>query len=141
VDLTIEVRKKTRIAVKFLRARCGVRYWEDATVNGRSDDDGSLIPCRNGDEWSPTIDLAAGRIIGWPQGTTADIHYKVCDDGIYELLDEHRNTVAKREGYVIGMMCPERNGYGDYIIMKVGPDGVIANWKVDLSDFEERPPQ
>jgi hypothetical protein len=85
--------------------------------------------------------LAAGRIIGWPQGTTADIHYKVCDDGIYELLDEHRNTVAKREGYVIGMMCPERNGYGDYIIMKVGPDGVIANWKVDLSDFEERPPQ
>lgn len=137
--MKIEVTTKTRIAVKFLRATCGVRYWEDATVNGKADEDGSLIPCRNGENWQPLIDLAEGRIIDWPQGVAAEIHYKVCDDGSYELLDENRNTVAKRDGYVIKMMSPEENGFGDYVIMNIGPDGVIANWKVDLSDFKESP--
>jgi hypothetical protein len=36
------------VPVKFLRARCGVRYWEDGTVNGEEDADGSRIPCREG---------------------------------------------------------------------------------------------
>ena len=35
------------------------------------------------------------------------------------------------------MMCPEKGGNGDYVIMNVGADGTIANWKTDLSDFEE----
>lgn len=34
------------------------------------------------------------------------------------------------------MMCPGGEPDGDYVIMKIGPDGVIANWRVDLSDFE-----
>lgn len=137
MKLEVEVTTKTRVAVKFLRAKCGVRYWEDTTVNGRTDEDGSLIPCRKGDEWSPLIDLTDGRIVDWPQGITADIHYKVCDEGVYELLGEDGRVVAKRDGYVIRMMCPGGRGYGDYIIMKIGPEGTIADWKVDLSDFEE----
>lgn len=134
-DLTVLT--KIRVPVKFLRARCGVRYWEDADVNGVEDTDGSRIPCRAGETWCPVIDLADGRIIDWPAGVIADIHYKVCDEGIYELLDKDSNVVAKRDGYVVGMMSPEEEGYGDYVIMKVGPSGIIANWKVDLSDFEE----
>ncbi len=124
--------------VKFLRASCGRVYWEDAEVNGKVDEDGSLIPCRKGDLWCPVIDLAEGRIVDWPHGTTASIHYKVCDEGIYELLDADGKVACKRDGYVIKMMCPQEDGYGDYVIMNVGADGVIANWKVDLSDFEER---
>lgn len=32
--------KETKsVEVKYLRARCGVRYWEDATVNGEEDTD------------------------------------------------------------------------------------------------------
>ena len=26
-------------------------------------------------------------------------------------------------------MCPEEAGYGDYVVMKIGADGTIANWK------------
>jgi hypothetical protein len=144
-DLTIEVVTKQRRPVKYLRAECGVRYWEDATVNGVEDADGKLIPCGSGErddlgggKWSPVIELATGKIEGWPQGTTADIHYKVCDDGLYQLLDADRNVVAEKDGYVINMMCPEGKGYGDYVIMKVGPDGVIANWEVDLREFESK---
>jgi hypothetical protein len=146
MELTLEVTETKRVPVKYLRAECGVRYWEDATVNGVEDTDGALIPCRDpkpndhlgGGTWRPLIDLDTGRIVDWPQGTTAEIHYKVCDDGLYRLLDEQMNEVRAVDGYVITMMCPEGQGYGDYVIMKVGEDGSIANWKIDFSDFVER---
>ena len=134
--------------VKYLRARCGVRYWEDATVNGERDNDGSRIPCREGTaedndglgggEWCPVIDLGTGRIEGWPEGTAASVHYKVCDQGTYDLLDERRAVVKSIDGYVPRMMCPGDNGCGDYVIMNIGPDGVIEHWRVDLAAFEDR---
>lgn len=119
-----------------LLAEAGVRYWEDATVNGVEDEDGKLIPGRHGDLWRAKINLAAGRIEDWPAGTTADIHYKVCDAGEYWLLDADGNRLAHQEGYVPSGMCHGANGYGDYIIMTVGPDGVIANYQ-NLVDTDE----
>lgn len=137
-EISITVSRTQQVPVKYLRAECGVRYWEDATVNGVEDTVGTLIPCREGDEaWAPMIDLATGKIENWRQGTKADIHYKVCDDGAYELRNEAGDLVRRVTGYVIKMMCPEENGYGDYVIMKVDENGVIANWKVDLTEFED----
>lgn len=126
-------------SARYLRARCGVRYWEDTKVNGERDDDGSRIPCREGTPadndhlgggtWAPTIELATGRIEGWPPGTTAKILYKVCDDGEYEWLDTDRNVVHAISGYVPRIMSPGDEPDGDYVCMNVGPDGVIENWR------------
>lgn len=116
----------------------GVRYWEDATVNGIEDEDGSLIPGRDGDVWRGKIDLATGKIVDWPTGVEADIHYKVCDDGVYWLLDAEGNRIAEREGYVPGaFMCHGDSGYGDYIIMRIGPDGQIAKYRRPKIDPDE----
>lgn len=143
---TISVTTKSVVVVKYLRARCGVRYWDDATVNGVEDADGSRIPLRDGTSadndqsggfWCPTIDLETGIIENWPTGTTANIHYKVCDEGEYELLDADRNVVVAIDGYVPQIMCPEGSGYGDYVIMQIDGDGKIANWQVDLQEFNK----
>lgn len=123
--------------VKYLLAECGVRYWEDATVNGEEDGEGTLIPCREGDYWKPLINIETGVIENWRQGVTAEIHYKCCDDGVYRLLDENQKEIKSFEGYVPVMMCPERNGYGDYVIMNVDENGKISNWDVDFSDFRD----
>lgn len=112
-----------------------VRYWEDATVNGVEDTDGALIPLRFGDCWMPIIELDTGRVRDWPQGTTADIHYKVCDAGEYELLDGKR-FVAERSGYVPDMLGVSEPAYGDYIIMKIGADGLIEGWEPPKIDPE-----
>lgn len=113
----------------FFEAEAGVRYWEDAIVNGVEDEDGSRIPCRVGDTWCPTIELETGKVVGWPEGCTADIHYKVCDDGRYWLLDADGVRIAERDGYVPGsFLCHGDSGYGDYIIMTIGPDGQIAGY-------------
>lgn len=132
---TITLSVPQTVAVKYLKAECGVLYWEDATVNGVDDEDGSLIPCRVGDSWCPLIDLNTGVIEGWPEGVTANIHYKVCDDGRYALLDADRHEVRAIADYVPAIMCPGDGGHGDYVIMTVGPDGLIENFHADLEAF------
>ena len=115
----------------YLEVCAEVRYWEDASVNGAEDTDGTLIPARVNGNWCPVIRLADGVVMDWPSGTTADIHYKVCDAGEYWLLDDDRNRVAKWSGFYVPskFLCHGDDGYGDYIILKIGADGMIENYR------------
>jgi hypothetical protein len=122
MTFTIEFTQVISKEVKFLKAECGVRYWEDADVNDVEDTDGKLIPLRVNNDWCPTIDLDTGTIQNWPAGTTARVHYKVCDAGKYELLDADGVVVRSIDGYVPDIMSPGDSGYGDYVIMTIGPD-------------------
>lgn len=126
----------------YIKVRAGVRYWEDATVNGEEDGDGSRVPFRVRDDWCPVIGLGDGVIVDWPAGTTADIHYKVCDDGDYWVTDATGVLLRKWGGYYVpDVLCPEENGYGDYIILHVDGDGRIRNWRApDLSGWPEVEP-
>ena len=134
---SITIKTVKTVEVKTLVVSAGVRYWEDTEVNGVEDKDGTLIPCRIDAYWCPKIDIAKGVITNWEAGKTAHVHYKVCDDGVYQLLNDSGDLVKGINSYVPKIMCPEENGYGDYIIMKIDANGKIANWKIDLSDFEE----
>jgi hypothetical protein len=109
----------------------GVRYWEDATVNDVSDDDGNLTPGRSGDCWCPRIELATGRIEGWPEGTVAAVHYKVCDEGEYWLANAAGERIAKWGGHYVpnDFLCHGDEGFGDYIIFKVQGDGLISGYE------------
>ena len=114
----------------YIEVRAGVRYWEDAEVNGVSDESGTLIPFRDGDNWKPVIRLADGQIMAWPEGTTADVHYKVCDDGEYWLLNEGGQRIGKWSGFYVpnDFLCHGDNGYDDYIIVKIDGAGKIEKW-------------
>lgn len=125
---------------KFIEVDAGVRYWEDAYINGKEDTIGE-IPLRNGEAWQPTIELATGRVLNWPEGVEADIHYKVCDAGQYWLLDADQRRIAKWSGFYVpnDFLCVGDNGYGDYIIFKIGADGKIVGWRhpgIDADEWE-----
>ena len=127
---------KTEVEVSTLRANLGVRYWEGGVVNGEIDEAGR-IPHATKSAWLIHIDLATGAIRDWPKGTTASVHYKVCDDGIYALLDGAGGVVIERDDiYVPSMLSPKESGYGDYVIMDIDSDGVIEGWECDLECFE-----
>lgn len=115
----------------FIEVRAGVLYWEDADINGKADTEGTLTPFRVKNSWCPTIRLADGQVMGWPAGVVADIHFKVCDDGEYWLLDEHLKRVAKWTGFYVpnDFLCHGDNGYGDYVILVIDADGRIQNWR------------
>lgn len=132
VELTI----KREFEVKYLQVEAGVRYWEDSYVNGKEDtENGDNIPCKKANAWCPLIDIETGKILNWKEGTTADLHYKVCDDGRYKILDESKNLIKEIDSYVIKMLCPEENGFGDYIIMNIDENGKIANWNPSFEEF------
>lgn len=117
-----------------------VRYWEDSTVNGVEDtEDGDMIPLKDGDSWKPIIHLATGQILNWPEGTTADVHYKVCDDGDYWLGDADGTKRFKWRGSYVPdrFLCMGDQGFGDYIIFDVRADGQIAEWSFPVIDFDE----
>ena len=135
--MKVYIRIEKEVEVKKLIVNADVRHWEDATINGKEDVDGTLLPCRKGSNWCPVIVLETGTIENWPVGTVADIHFKVCDAGIYQLIDSEGNIVKEIDGYVPDIMCPEGEGYGDYIIMKIDANGKIDKWKIVLREFQE----
>lgn len=132
---TIKVEKE--VELETLHVEAGVRYWQDTEVNGEPDtEDGDNIPCKEGELWKPVIELNTGRIKNWEIGKTADVHYKVCDDGSYCIKDQEGNVVLKIErDYVPKMLCPEESGYGDYIIMHIDENGMIRGWRASLQNF------
>lgn len=118
---------------KYLLVSAEVRYWEDARVNGVEDKDGSLVPHRSQDGklWEPIIRLDDGVILDWPEGTMAEIHYKVCDQGLYYLLNDGKEQIAKYRGDYVpdDFLCHGDTGYGDYIIFDVDGSGKIQGWQ------------
>lgn len=132
-----KIKIETEVDIKTLQVKAGVRYWEDATIDGVEDVDGNLTPCRVGDYWCPSIDVETGIILNWEKGKTASIHFKICDDGSYYLVDDKENIVLSIEDdYVPSILCPKRSGYGDYIIMDIDENGKINNWDFNINDFE-----
>lgn len=135
--MKVKIKTEKEVEIKTLSVDCGPRYWEDGTVDGVEDTDGKLIPCGDGERWTPEIDIETGQITNWKQGVKADIHYKVCDDGIYVVKDVDGNEVFKQDGYVPSCMAPKENGYGDYIIMEIDENGFIDGWKFNPKNFTE----
>lgn len=135
--MKIIVKQEVEVEAKTLHVEAGVRYWQDSKINGVEDDSKDpKIPCAIGGLWKPIIDIDSGQILNWTKGVTADVHYKVCDSGSYWVRDETGKIILSREDdYVPSILCPEENGYGDYIIMYIDENGFIQNWKADMSDF------
>jgi len=65
------------------------------------------------------------------------VHYKICDDGTYQLADTNGNIHLTKDGYVPNILDVERDSYGDYIILNIDEKGKIANWNSNpnIEDF------
>jgi hypothetical protein len=135
-----KVKIESEVEIKTLRVIANVRYWEDGEIDGESDTEEGEMPCKKGDVWCPLIDIETGKITTWKQGTAAKIHYKVCDGGMYELLDASGKVLLTRDGYVPDCLCPKEEGYGDYIIMDIDANGMIQDWKFDEESVEDFSP-
>lgn len=132
--MLLTIADEKEINPKYIKVSAQVRYWDDAEINGESDENGVNVPFKNGDLWEPTIDIDAGTVIDWPENTSASFHFKVCDAGNYFLLDSEKTIIAERyENYVPDGLCHGDNGHGDYIIFSVDTDGKITAYKNKLN--------
>ncbi len=114
-----------------------VRYVQvDVAVRYQDEDMPFDAPKRVGNMWRVIIDLEEKKILKWPKGKILSFYMKICDEGIYTLLDLDFNTIKIREGYVPNQLLP--GDYGDYLALDINEEGVITNWKsnANLSNFE-----
>ena len=132
-----KIKVEKEVNFTHLKVMCGARYWEDTEVNGVEDLDGTLIPLRDGDYWCPIIEIETGIIKDWPKGTTANVHYKCCDDGDYWLITDD-GIEFKRPGYYVPDILDIYNeSFGDYVILNIDGNGQIADWPKthNINDF------
>ena len=134
----MKIKKEIDFEPVYLAVYAEPSYWEDATVNGVDDIDGTLIPLRSGDKWAITIDLPQGKIRHWTHGTTAYVHYKVCDTGTYFLRDGSGREAKYKSDYVPDkLLCHGDRGYGDYIVMDIDADGQIVGFEMPELNGED----
>lgn len=127
-DFTMTV----EVEAKFLKIEARPSYWEDSELNGSFDHpEKPTMPMAWHGAWCPVIELETGKIVGWPQGVTANVHYKVRDGGRYHILCANGGVALSIEGYVPPGLDITTQGYGDYIALDVAADGVIENWDAD----------
>lgn len=135
--------------MKLLKVTAEVLCYEDGSVDGKQDiswdeqcaGEKPRVPCvknfqekkRGGDyRWCLEIDADTGIILNWEKGTTAKVHYKVCDCCEIEyFVDGEKicdNESCKCCGYVPDLLCPLGEGWGDYMIMNIDANGHIEKW-------------
>ena len=137
--MKVKIKVEKEFDIKTLEVSAHVRHWENSDINGSPDtENGDLVPCKNGENWCPIIDIETGIITNWEQGKLAEIHYLVCDRCSWKLKDSEGNIVLEVNGeYVPDTLCPQDDGYGDYIKMHINDDGLIHKWEFDINDFTD----
>lgn len=136
--MKVELKIKKEYDLKYIKADFGVRYWEDAYLNGKEDDAYEpKMPCIEDDRWVLEINVDNGQILNWVKGNTACTHYKVCDDGEYTLFDENKNVIKKISSYVPDCFAIDDSGYGDYVLMTIDENGFIQDWGIDQDDIDD----
>jgi hypothetical protein len=101
------------------------RYEEVQIINGVEYPENSKLEM--------LIDVDNGMAFGWKVATHID--WKICDEGIYQLLDEDENLLDEIYEDYIPDIIP--NEFGDYLDLKINKDGFIERWKrgVEVSSF------
>lgn len=155
--MEVKILVEKQVKLTSIRVSAGVRYWHDCEYSedgGKTwieaeDDTDELneefkkhIPSIYkqdlgygvGDYWDFTIDIDTGKINNWPKNFCLKTHFKVCDDGLYQIIDEDHNVVwdsiKNQTYYVPGFLSLEDSGWGDYIFININQEGFIEHWDV-----------
>jgi hypothetical protein len=135
--MKVSFKVKKEYDIKYLQLKVNIRYFEDAILyknisinseQGGKKDTLHEMPCTDGTIWFPKINVDTGEVVNWKKGIKAKIHYKVCDEGTYEFLDQNNNIIYSYEGYVPSVLSIDDVGYGDYIYITINETGFIEKW-------------
>lgn len=115
-----------RLATKTIEANL-IRFTIPLRYLDEEDHIADDFPGRHdGDKLTMLIGLDDGIVRDWPKGRVEQVYEKVCDEGVYTLLNDDGTEVTTSEGYVPGFF-PEDH-YGDYVILGITGDGKVTGW-------------
>lgn len=77
------------------------------------------------------VDLATGRIVGWPEGLSVDAHYKPRDGGTYQICDANDAVIYEWVDCYVPGFLDHNDGGDDYLDFKISPDGTWLGLRID----------
>lgn len=124
----IEITRRVAVEVCSVQITVPVNYEEEDMPNN--------FPGRDGDQWSVIVNLHNGDLSlsdrsPFPKDATLELHMKVCNSGIYRLLDDCGDVMEERAAGVPGFFPGPH--YGDYLILDIA-DGKVENWNMPCAD-------
>lgn len=112
-------------------------YWdEENDIMHECDNENPEIPCFDGHNWKPIININTGKILNWDKPYKAYVYGKVCDEFKCKVRGINGEVLIDYEGYVPDCMAIISEGYGDYIDMIVDSDGIIQDWNFTQKDIQ-----
>lgn len=111
-------------------------YWDENDIEHECDNENPEIPCFDGHNWKPIIDINTGKILNWDKPYAAYVFGKICDEFCCKVKGINGEVLIDYEGYVPDCMAILSNGFGDYIDMMVNSDGIIQDWNFTQQDIE-----
>ena len=123
-----------RKSIRYVKAVIEPISFETSYVNGKKDSNKNtkmpgIYENEDGKKLSIEIDLETGKVINWPNGTYAQMSYKVGDYGEYTMYDKDWKRLCVYEGYVPELFqLEEKEKNGDWFSIKIGKDGKIKNF-------------
>lgn len=130
MNLTIYEKTKKVVNASAIKCVLPVRYGDE--------DIPYTFPGRANDVLTITLDIDTKKVRDWPGDFGPyRVNMKVVDQGCYYLLDVDGVEIARSEhGYVPNKIVPGK--FGDYVILDIGADGSIRNWRFEPYDiFDE----
>lgn len=123
-----------RKSIRYVKAVIEPISFETSYINGKKDSNKNtkmpgIYENEDGKKLSIEIDLETGKVINWPNGTYAQMSYKVGDYGEYTMYDKDWKRLCVYEGYVPELFqLEEKEKNGDWFSIKIGKDGKIKNF-------------
>ena len=119
----------------------GIIAFDDGMETDLQSKDGFLPPMFNGKNLTleVIVDLQERKVVDW-NDNNGYIHMwaKLCDSGVYTLLDSDKNPLWQIAGYVPNALVPPyERGFGDYLELTIESDGNLPDWRdeIDFRDF------
>lgn len=156
MGITVKKKVEKEYELDKVIVKAGVRYWCDCEYsedNGEhwveaEDDDEATdeamkahipfivkedIGYKPSDYWNIVIDINSGKVLGWPEGFCIRTHFKICDDGLYQVVAKDGtivwDSIESGYYYVPNFLEIGDDGWGDYMYLDIDGEGNIKDWK------------
>ena len=154
--MEITVLEEKKVNLKYIQCQFRIYDWKSFIINGKEDNnENPETPySKKKNEkywyWCPFINVDAGMIVDWPQGTTLEVYAKTCDENILYFLDEdkkyiewfdeeEKETLSCYDDYVPEFLDTVGDGCGDYIQLTIDKNGHIKDFNKEeiINIFEK----
>ena len=124
--------------MKIIKLQIKPTFWNLSMINDSADDNiNPQMPCISDDNnyWIPEIEIETGKILSWPENTSAYIYYPIKTKCEIKYFNDNNFICDNSNNY----FCPPfLSPLNEAVTFEVDKNGYIKDWNIDnIMSFEK----